>query len=347
MQILENTNLAPYTSLNCGGPAEKLIICENYDEHLEALKSTGGKIWNLGFGTNSLISDKGLPGTVIMTRVGKIEVKGNRIIVDAGAWWDDVVLRSIEHNLWDLQLLSGIPSSTGSAVVGNIAAYGQQISDCLESVEVFDTETKKVHHITAKEIDFNYRSSSLQEQSNLVISRVIFKLSDNSSLQLQYESALKVAKELSLPTDKLADIRKIILETRRRAGSLYDPNDADHEHTAGSFFKNPTTDIETAKKIAEFDETGKSLDRILKQNKIHGGDEARVSAAHVLLAAGFKRGQTWGNVRLHPKHVLKIENTGGASAQEIYEVAKIITSTVLEKLKIELEPEVKFIGDFT
>ena len=86
---------------------------------------------------------------------------------------------------------------------------------------------------------------------------------------------------------------------------------------------------------------------LLRQNIIHGGDKSRVSAAHVLLAAGFARGQTWGNVRLHPDHILKIENIGNASAQEIYDVVQNIISTVQQKLGITLEPEVRFLGDFS
>jgi UDP-N-acetylmuramate dehydrogenase len=67
----------------------------------------------------------------------------------------------------------------------------------------------------------------------------------------------------------------------------------------------------------------------------------------VLLAAGFKRGQSWGKVRLHPDHILKIENTGGASAQDIYNVVQEVVATVRQKLSIELEPEVRFIGYFS
>ena len=81
-------------------------------------------------------------------------------------------------------------------------------------------------------------------------------------------------------------------------------------------------------------------------NQVHGGAQMRVSAAHVLLAAGFSRGQTWGPVRLHPDHILKIENTGGATAQNIYDVAMEIQRTVLDKLSIELSPEVRFLGEF-
>ena len=98
--------------------------------------------------------------------------------------------------------------------------------------------------------------------------------------------------------------------------------------------------------IIAHDESGISRQQLLRQNQIHGGSSVRVSAAHVLLAAGFRRGQSWGKVGLHPDHILKIANLGGASAQEIYDVIQMIIQTVQKKLGITLEPEVRFLGDF-
>ena len=103
---------------------------------------------------------------------------------------------------------------------------------------------------------------------------------------------------------------------------------------------------EQATELAKYDESGKALARILDQNKIHGGSSHRASAAHVLLAAGFKRGQTWGHVRLHPQHVLKIETLPGATATEVYEVVREIVDTVQQRLNITLAPEVRFLGKF-
>jgi UDP-N-acetylmuramate dehydrogenase len=155
-----------------------------------------------------------------------------------------------------------------------------------------------------------------------------------------------VAKEMNLTPNTLENRRTIILETRKRAGSMYDELDPHREKTAGSFFKASVVDEAVSRRLAEFDESGKSVDELLEQNKLQGGNSFRASAALVLLAAGFSRGQAWGPVRLHRKHVLKIENTGGASAQNIYDVAQEVFLTVKDKLGITLEPEAQFIGKF-
>ena len=81
-------------------------------------------------------------------------------------------------------------------------------------------------------------------------------------------------------------------------------------------------------------------------NQIHGGLSNRISAAHVLLAAGYDRGQVFNKVRLHPHHVLKIENYKSASASDIYKVGRSIQKNVKVKLGINLEFEISLLGYF-
>lgn len=348
MRKLKNVSLKEYSSFHSGGMAENLVICESIEEQKQAIRENiHSRLTVLGYGTNVLVSDKGLPGTTLITKGGDYHFDDDTLIAGAGTWWDDIVQASIEKGLWGIELMSGIPSSIGGAIHGNIAAYGQQIADTLEWVEVIATDSQKIYTIPSSDLSFSYRYCSLSDKSHLVILRAGFKLSKTPTKSLEYGSALRIADELILDTDKLKDRRLIILEARKRAGSLYEPNAKETSYTAGSFFKNPVVPLEVAKEVIKFDETGKSADDLLKQNQIHGGSNHRVSAAHVLLAAGFKRGQTWGNVRLHPDHILKIENIGDAKSQEIYSVSRDIMTTVYKKLGITLEPEVKFLGDFS
>lgn len=347
MQTQTNTSLAPYTSLRVGGNAETLVTCETYSDALEALKSSSTRPTLLGYGSNSLVSEAGLPDTTIIWRGGAIERKGDFVIADAGVWWDDLVQFAIKEELWGLELMSEIPSSVGGAVFGNIAAYGQQISDTLEWIEVYNFETKVVEQHDRDVFYFAYRESSLQDMPQLFILRAAFRLSASPLHTLRYESALAIARELGHNTEDLTGLRNTIIETRRRAGSIYHPDDPSAERTAGSFFKNPLVTEQQAIDLARFDESGKTLERIQEQSKIHGGSPLRASAAHVLLAAGFSRGKTWGNVRLHPNHVLKIETLEGATASEVYAVTQEIIATVKDSLDITITPEVRFLGDFS
>lgn len=348
MLIQKQIPLKTYSSFHCGGNAESLVKCTTYNELKTIVAQADiSPVTVLGFGTNVLISDHGLPGLTIISRGGTADIDDSIVIADAGMWWDDLVQRTITENLWGLELMSGIPSSVGGAVVGNIAAYGQQISDTLAWVEILDSKTKQIQRVNAKDYSYSYRYNSLADRKDIVVLRAAFRLRTKPVTRLEYGSAIRVAEELGLDTEELSDRREIIMEARKRAGSLYDPNRARNTYTAGSFFKNPVVPANIAKEVIKFDETGKTPEQLLKMNQVHGGSNYRVSAAHVLLAAGFERGQTWGNVRLHPDHILKVENTGKASAQEIYNVGQLLIQTVQNKLDVTLEPEVKFLGDFS
>lgn len=350
MNLQQNIPLAPYTSFGVGGKAEHFAVVSNTKDLLEALKCTlpETQLWLLGYGSNSLISDHGLSGMVLCIRGGSIVRTGNTIIADAGAWWDDVVLESVNNNLWGIELLSEVPGSVGAALFINIAAYGQSIGTSVLWVEVWDRNKSQVIRLGEKDLHWGYKESIFQKSENkhLIIVRAAFTLSKQQNTELSYQKALDVATELHLNPQKLSDRRIIITEARNRAGSLWRPQDTTINNTVGSFFRNPIVSEEQADLIIQNDETGKSKEAIKKMNKVHGGVETRVSAAHVMLAAGFSRGQTWGKVKLNDQNLLKIEALPGATAQEIFDVAMHIQSVCEQKLTIRLEPEARILGSF-
>ena len=314
----------------------------------DVIELPAGEYIILGEGANMLLSDEVTAQIIRYSGAGVSIQEDTKLITEAGTNWDKLVVASIQADLWGLERMSGIPGSVGAGIVGNIAAYGQAVKDTLEWVEAIDlaSDDRQVQRIDAADLDFGYRTSNLANNHNsLLLVRACFNLSHTPTDKLEYESALKVAKELNSDLSNVKDVRDVILETRRRAGSLLDSDNT--LKTAGSFFKNPMVDAETAEHVMQYEEREVTRQAILSQNKIHGGDTMRVSASHVLLAAGFNRGQSWGHVRLHPDHILKIENTGEATSQEIYEVAQEIMTTVKDKLGIDLEPEVRFYGNFS
>ena len=345
-----NVQLAAHTALNVGGPAEQLATVDSATKIAALIDELRKPTTILGFGANVLISDKGLPGLTILVqaRNSGIQLEDDVVVADAAVWWDDLVAFTIEKDLWGMEMMSFIPGGVGAAIVGNIAAYGQAVKDTLQWVDVLDSN-RQAKRLTAQDLDLDYRTSGFQTEKlqNYIILQAGFKLSKAPTMDLTYHSARKVAEELRIAPDSLKNRRRIIQHTRLGAGSIYLPDKPNQPKTAGSFFRNPIVSAEQAKEIVKFDESGWTEKQIAKQNEIHGGSSLRVSAAHVLLAAGFKRGQSWGPVRLHPDHVLKIENTGGATAQQIYDVAQEIIATTHNKLGIKLTPEVRFIGEFT
>jgi len=300
----------------------------------------------IGWGCNTLISDHGLPGTTVVWRQGSLEFHGNLAIADGGANWDHLIAESVARGLWGLEMTSEVPGTVAGAIVGNIAAYGQQVSDCLEWVEIFNTRTGQTSVCPAASLSFAYRWSSLQASSGLVVLRAAFRLSDTETVPLKYETALGVAREGGMNPSNLQERRQVIVEARRRAGAIYRPGVPGLDRTAGSFFKNPLVESELAERLAAFDQSGRTAEAVRQQSIIHGGSALRASAAHVLLGAGFYRGQRWGHVRLHEDHVLKLQTMQGATARDVADVSDLIRATVLEKFKIDLQPEVRFLGSF-
>lgn len=339
--------LAPLTSFGVGGPATTYYSVNSHEDLMSALKDAESIDWLLGYGSNSLISDKGLPGTTLHITGGEISRDNDQVIADAGVWFDDVVEFAVSQQLWGLELLSAVPGNVGGSVFINITAYGQSIGEVLDWIEVWDPSIKRTKRLKAAELNWSYKYSFFQEPENkhLVILRVAFKLSPTQTKKLTYKKATEEAAQLGLDPSNLDQARQIILATRRKAGSIWEPN-KQLGKTAGSFFRNPVVTKEQAEYVMGFDETHFSKTALAAMNKVHGGSEYRVSAAHVLLAAGYRRGQSWGNVRLHSDNVLKIENTGGATAQEIYDVAMNIANKVKQDLNIVLTPEVQILGEF-
>jgi len=347
--LSQHTKLAPYTSFGVGGSAENLALVSSTKELLDVLgRQSWQQVWLLGYGSNTLVSDKGLPGLTVIMRGGVIEKQSKQLIVDAGVWWDDVVKAAIDAGLWGIELMSEIPGSVGAAIFINITAYGQSIGPLVEWIEVWDKNTQEIKKYSKKDLTWSYKKSIFQQQdhSQEVILRACLELHESAKEELAYQKALDVAKELGVGADSLENRRRIIIEARRQAGSLWSPDDQENR-TAGSFFRNVIVDKETALKIARYDESGKSTEQILKMNQIHGGDKTRVSAAHVMLAAGFSRGQLFGKtVKLHDKNLLKIEALSGATATDIYRAMQHIQVTVKKSLGVKLIPEAQLLGEF-
>ncbi len=348
MHIKENISLAQLTSLGVGGVAEKFILARNYTELTEVLKEVKDDNYILlGYGCNSLISDDTIKDLVICCRGGDLVFESNLVIADAGVWWDDLVLESINRGLWGIELTSEIPGSVGAATYINITAYGQSLSDRIVWVEVWDKKNREIKKIDSSSLTWGYKKSVFQHEDNqYIILRIALKLETTATNNLTYQKALDVADELNLNPNSLVDRRKIIIEARYRAGSIWHKDDENSERTAGSFFRNPLVSEDLANKIISYDESGKTAEQIKNMNKVHGGDEKRVSAAHVMLASGFKRGQKWNLVKLNDKNVLKIETLPGATAKEVYDVMREIQNKCKEELDVWLEPEVQLIGNF-
>lgn len=336
-------SLAELTAFGVGGRVANFGRSQDSDQLVDYLHDNPPPpVRLLGQGTNLLVADEPLAGTVISLASRRYSMIGSVVWADAGFNWDRLVAMVVTRGWWGLELLSGIPGTVGAAAAININAYGQSLFDCLAGVEVYDPAAGRVRLWPLRPPDWGYKQSPLAGQ---FVTRVGFRLSRQPTTKLTYPSALDYAKQNRLKIDNLAHRRRIILGVRGQAGALLTPGGRGAK-TCGSYFKNPVVSRRQLKQLLAADEAGHSTRALKRMNRTHGGRTTRVSAALVLLAAGFRRGQSFGRVRLHPDHVLKLENHRRASAAEIYQVGESIAQTVQQKLGVELQPEVAFWGQF-
>jgi len=259
MNIEENVLLAPYTTLRVGGPARYFVTVDDINELKKAIEFTRDKkmpVLVLGDGANVLISDRGFPGVVVQLKMNDITFENEggdviRVTAGAGTSWDDLVHECVKRGLRGLESTSGIPGTVGAAVVGNIAAYGQSVSDTIDYVEAVDIDdpTNNVEKIDGSQLGLCYRCSDFQNQklASKVIVDAAFVLDKKTKPKLEYKSAIRVANELGLDfRGNIEDHRLAILEARRRAGSLLEKESGVLPKTAGSFFRNPEVPIKVA-----------------------------------------------------------------------------------------------------
>ena len=175
-----NKVLAEMTSWKIGGPA--LIVV--YPKNVSELAYVVNKVKNfedyciIGSGTNLLVKDAGYPYPIIKLNGSFKEMKFNGDMLEAGAAVPLISLasRAAERSLGGLAFASGIPGTLGGAVVMNAGAYGSEIKDLIEEVEVFDTEKESAVKFRNKDLCYSNRNSKLKGNPRYIVTRALLRL---------------------------------------------------------------------------------------------------------------------------------------------------------------------------
>lgn len=169
-----------HTSFKVGGPVDVLIEPKTYDEVAKIIKlckENNVPYYTIGNGCNLLVKDGGIRGVVIkLTRLNNIEVKGERIIVQSGAWLKSVSQVALKESLKGLEFACGIPGSIGGAATMNAGAYDGDMSKVIESALVID-ENCNIKNLTYEELELGYRMSAILKYGYTVI-EVTLKLAN-------------------------------------------------------------------------------------------------------------------------------------------------------------------------
>ena len=175
-----NEPMSEHTSFRIGGNAEVMAFPKNGQELSALVKASALLDCNfaiLGAGTNVLAPDKGIEGLIICLKDGMDGMElleGNRIRVMAGVTMTRAAVFAANQGLSGMEFAHGIPGSIGGGVYMNAGAYGGEICQICESVDVMDKEGN-IRTLTNEEMGFSYRHSVLEETGEIVIS-AIFRL---------------------------------------------------------------------------------------------------------------------------------------------------------------------------
>ncbi|MEF3076527.1 UDP-N-acetylmuramate dehydrogenase [Methylobacter sp. Wu1] len=166
-RLLNHEKLAKYTSWRVGGPADRLYMPSdrqdliNFIAELSNTKGTvSGPVFWMGLGSNLLIRDGGIRGTVINTKGRLKEMRltpDGSIYVEAGVPCAHVARFCAEQGLVGAEFLAGIPGTMGGALKMNAGAFGGETWSIVKSVDMLNSKGQ-VHIRLPEDFEISYRS---------------------------------------------------------------------------------------------------------------------------------------------------------------------------------------------
>ncbi len=170
--------MAKHTSFRIGGGAEVMAFPKDREELAKLLKTSAlldRKPAILGAGTNVLAPDAGLPGLVVCLKdclEGMERLDETHIRIMAGVTMARAAVFAASQGLGGMEFAHGIPGTIGGGIYMNAGAYGGEMAQIVESVEVMDMEGNAAV-LSNREMEFSYRHSVLEDTGRIVVSAVL------------------------------------------------------------------------------------------------------------------------------------------------------------------------------
>lgn len=330
----QSHSLKPFNTFNLDVQATQIVIANTAEELIAAWQETQRKqlpALLIGEGSNILFLED-FAGIAIINRLKGITLKEREeawhLHVGAGENWHKLVQHTLETGLPGLENLAMIPGCVGSAPIQNIGAYGVELKNVCDYVDLLDLSSGKTMRLTAEECQFGYRDSVFKHhyQQGYAITAVGIRLPKKWVPVLTYGELNKFMAD-SVTAQEIFDS-----VCRTRSSKLPAPEKMGN---AGSFFKNPVVSAEVADKI---------VDLYPDIPLYPQADGTRKLAAGWLIDRCDLKGFSIGGAAVHLQQALVLINQNQASGSDIVALAHEVRQRVGAKFNVWLEPEVRFVG---
>lgn len=328
-------SLENYNTFALSVKANRVIVVENIEQILKewkmAEKSQEGFLV-LGEGSNVLFTEN-FAGTVIINRLKGVEISEMNdawhLHVGAGENWHQFVERTLNAKMAGLENLALIPGCVGAAPIQNIGAYGMEMKEVCEYVDVPNLTNGIVERIYKENCKFSYRESIFKHthKHGYVIVSVGIRLKKQWQPILSYGELSKFDSKIVTPRqifNTVCKMRRIKLPNPKITGN------------AGSFFKNPTIcNAMATSLLRKFPE--------MPHYYPQSNEDVKLAAGWLIDRCHLK-GFRIGDAAVHENQALVLVNLDNAKSKDIVALARHVRHTVASQFNIWLEPEVRFIA---
>jgi len=335
MDMHTNIPLKNFTTMKLGGPARFFTEVHTPEEVQEVYRNAKVQslpVFVLGGGSNVIATDEGYAGIVVRVRIPGFEIvaddlNSTTIRVGAGEIWDSVVERTVSMGLSGIEALSAIPGTAGGTPIQNVGAYGQEVSETIESLTAYDSQADSFVTLQNADCNFTYRDSIFRngQMGRYVVTSITYKLSKNNPQPPFYEAVEKYFTEHSITFFTPETIRKAVIDIR--ANKLPDPKLLPN---TGSFFKNTIVEQWQLDSLRAIVPDAPAYDM--------GDGHFKVPTGWLIEQTGLK-GQVLHGIKVHDKNALVLINESAGSYADLAAARDEIIAAVRDKFNILIEQE--------
>jgi UDP-N-acetylmuramate dehydrogenase len=343
MNCAKNAPLPPNLTLNLGLKsrntfglevnAERAFEISDSAQLAALFKEIDENDWSwrvLGGGSNVILPPNLEGATLLMNITGQEVVREDEsntyLAVGGGVNWHELVAWTLHNKLPGLENLALIPGTVGAAPIQNIGAYGVEIAQYIDSIEVFDSKTNSFVSFSNEDCQFGYRDSFFKQNPHrFIVTKVIFKFPKAWQARVHYADLANFFSDAGNSNPNAQEIFDAVCQIRTK--KLPDPKVIGN---AGSFFQNPLVDAN------QYAQLMNQFPNVVSYPDTAG--QRKLAAGWLIDQCGFK-GKRVGEVGVYEKQALVIVNHGNATAADILSLAKTIQDSVQEKFGVALDIE--------